>query len=87
MRRVSLSPSSSRSRPKKLAPRESWCGDTPGYAQQEVANRRAAGIVFTMGVVVAALTGIGHKITRSAAVDASLRGAVERKDVPRAWSR
>ncbi len=46
--------------------------------------RRAAGIVFTIGVVVAALTDAAsaQNSAASAALDTSLRGAVERKDVP-----
>ena len=46
-------------------------------------NRKTAEIVFTMGVVVTALTGTASaQNPGSAALDASLRGAVERKDVP-----
>src|SRR3954470_4279641 len=47
-------------------------------------NRRAAGIVCTISVAVAALAGSANaqNSTRSAALDASLRGAIERKDVP-----
>jgi methyl acetate hydrolase len=47
-------------------------------------NRTIAGIVFTMGVVVAALadTASAQNLPGSAALDTSLRGAVERKDVP-----
>ena len=47
-------------------------------------NRRTAGIVFAMGVAVAALAGTAsaQNSPGSAALDASLRGAVERKDVP-----
>ena len=47
-------------------------------------NRKTAGIVFTMGVGVAALAGTAsaQNSPGSAALDASLRGAVERKDVP-----
>ncbi len=46
--------------------------------------RKAAGIVFTMGIVAAALAGAARAQTspQSAALDASLRGAVERNDVP-----
>ena len=47
-------------------------------------NRKTAGIVFTMGVGVSALTGTAsaQNSPGSAALDTSLRGAVERKDVP-----
>ena len=46
--------------------------------------RTAAEIVFTIGVVVATLTDTASAQTSSgsAALDTSLRGAVERKDVP-----
>ena len=47
-------------------------------------NRKAAEIMFTVGVTVAALTGSANaqNSAASAALDASLRGAVEAKDVP-----
>ena len=47
-------------------------------------NRRAAGIVFTMSIMIAALadTASAQNSAGSAALDTSLRGAVERKDVP-----
>jgi methyl acetate hydrolase len=47
-------------------------------------KRRTAGIVFTMSVVVTALTGTAsaQNSPASAALDSSLRGVVERKDVP-----
>ena len=47
-------------------------------------NRKTAGIVVTMGIVLAASFGTGgaQNSPGSAAIDASLRGAVERKDVP-----
>ena len=47
-------------------------------------NRRTAGMVFATGVAVAALAGTAsaQNSPASAALDASLRGAVERKDVP-----
>src|SRR3954469_21620992 len=47
-------------------------------------NRRTAGIMLTMGVAAAALadTSSAQNSPRSAALDASLRGAVERKDAP-----
>jgi methyl acetate hydrolase len=47
-------------------------------------NRRTAEIVFTIGVVVAALTDTARAQNSPgrAALDTSLRGAVERKDVP-----
>ena len=46
--------------------------------------RTAAEIVFTLGVVVATLTDTAsaQNSSGSAALDTSLRGAVERKDVP-----
>ncbi|HEV7820155.1 MAG TPA: serine hydrolase domain-containing protein, partial [Burkholderiales bacterium] len=47
-------------------------------------NRKTAGIVFAMSVLVTALAGTASAQNSpvSAALDASLRGAVERKDVP-----
>ena len=47
-------------------------------------NRMTAGIVFTIGVAVAALAGTAsaQNSPGSAALDASLRGAVEARDVP-----
>ena len=47
-------------------------------------NRMTAGIVFTIGVAAAALDGTAsaQNLPGSAALDASLRGAVEAKDVP-----
>jgi methyl acetate hydrolase len=47
-------------------------------------KRKAAGIVLTIGVTVAALAGTAsaQNSTGSAALDSSLRGAVEHKDVP-----
>src|SRR5450755_3019782 len=47
-------------------------------------NRKTAGIVFTVGVVVAALAGTAsaQNSPESATLDSSLRGAVEAKDVP-----
>jgi methyl acetate hydrolase len=47
-------------------------------------NRKTAEIAFTIGVVAAALTGTAsaQNSPGSAALDTSLRGAVERKDVP-----
>jgi methyl acetate hydrolase len=47
-------------------------------------NRMTAGIVFTIGAAVAGSTGTAsaQNSPGSAAIDASLRGAVERKDVP-----
>ena len=47
-------------------------------------NRRTAQIVLTTGVMVAALTGTAsaQNSPEGAALDTSLRGAVERKDVP-----
>ena len=47
-------------------------------------KRKNAGIVFAIGVGVAGLasTAIAQNSPGSAAIDASLRGAVEAKDVP-----
>ena len=47
-------------------------------------NRRTAGIVVALAIVAAGLGGAAHAQNSSgaAAIDASLRGAVERKDVP-----
>ena len=47
-------------------------------------NRTTAGIVFTIGLGVAALVGNARAQNSlgSLALDTSLRGAVERKDVP-----
>jgi CubicO group peptidase (beta-lactamase class C family) len=47
-------------------------------------NRKAAAIVFTMGAMITALAGTAsaQNSPGSAAIDASLRGAVEAKDVP-----
>src|SRR5271169_5976756 len=47
-------------------------------------HRRTAEIVLTVGVAMAALAGtaIAQNSPGSAALDTSLRGAVERKDVP-----
>src|SRR5437868_4415601 len=47
-------------------------------------NRKIAGIVFAMGVAVAALAGTASAQNSPgvAALDTALRGAVERKDVP-----
>ena len=47
-------------------------------------NRKIAEMVVTAGVAVAALAGTAsaQNSPASAALDASLRGAVERKDVP-----
>jgi methyl acetate hydrolase len=46
--------------------------------------RKTAEIILTIGIVVAALTDTAsaQNSSGSAAIDASLRGAVERKDVP-----
>jgi methyl acetate hydrolase len=47
-------------------------------------NRRTAGIVVTLSIAFAGLVGAAHaqNTAGSAAIDASLRSAVERKDVP-----
>jgi CubicO group peptidase (beta-lactamase class C family) len=47
-------------------------------------NRKTAGIVFMMGIVAAALIGTANAQNswESAVLDTSLRGAVDRKDVP-----
>ena len=46
-------------------------------------NRRIAGIVVGLGIVISAFAGTAHaQNSGTAAIDAGLRGAVERKDVP-----
>jgi len=47
-------------------------------------NRKAAGVVFAMSIMVASLADAAsaQNSPGSAALDTSLRGAVERKDVP-----
>ena len=47
-------------------------------------NRRTAGIVVTVAIAFAGLAGAAHaqNSSGSAAIDASLRAAVDRKDVP-----
>jgi methyl acetate hydrolase len=47
-------------------------------------SRKAAGVIFAMGITVAALadTASAQNSPGSAALDTSLRGAIERKDVP-----
>src|SRR5262252_6410372 len=47
-------------------------------------HRKVARMVATVGIAVAAMAGTAsaQNATGSAAIDASLRGAVERKDVP-----
>ena len=47
-------------------------------------NRKVAGIFVSMGIAIATFAGTAHAQNSpgSAALDASLRGAVERKDVP-----
>src|SRR5262245_22184156 len=47
-------------------------------------NRKAIGMIFSIGVAVSALDGTANaqNSAASSALDASLRGAVERKDVP-----
>src|SRR5258708_15474557 len=69
---------------KNNRPREGCAGATRAMRNREASmNRKAAGIVFTIGVVVAALTDTAsaQNSAGSAALDTSLRGAVERKDV------
>ena len=70
---------------RKNQPRESSAGDTWAMRNREASmNRKAAGIVFTMSIMIAALadTASAQNSAGSAALDTSLRGAVERKDVP-----
>src|SRR4051812_41307208 len=57
---------------------------TTGPCNREATMNRKIGIVFATGVVVAAFAGTAsaQNSTGTAAIDASLRGAVERKDVP-----
>src|SRR6195952_5208401 len=60
-------------------------GLTRGKRNREAAmNRKLAGMVFTIGAGVAALTGTAgaQQSPGAAALDASLRSAVESKDVP-----
>ena len=46
-------------------------------------NRKIAGIVVGLGIVISAFAGTAHaQNSGTAAIDAGLRGAVERKDVP-----
>ncbi|HJZ20171.1 MAG TPA: serine hydrolase domain-containing protein [Bradyrhizobium sp.] len=69
----------------KNQPRESRAGDTRAVREGEASmSRKAAGVIFTMGMMVAALanTASAQNSPGSAALDTSLRGAVERKDVP-----
>ena len=56
----------------------------PGHVQREaLMNRRIAGIVVGLGIVISAFAGTAHaQNSGTAAIDAGLRGAVERKDVP-----
>ena len=56
----------------------------PGYDREASMNRKTVGIVFALGVGVAMLAGSAsaQNSPASAAIDASLRGAVERGDVP-----
>src|ERR1700712_4341901 len=60
-------------------------GLTRGKRNREAAmNRKIAGMVFTIGAGVAALAGTAEaqQSSGTAALDTSLRGAIERKDVP-----
>jgi methyl acetate hydrolase len=60
-------------------------GDTRGKRNREASmNRKIAGMVFTISAGVAALAGTAdaQQSPGAAALDASLRGAIERKDVP-----
>src|SRR5215203_1330547 len=56
----------------------------PGHAIGRATMNRKIGIVFATGVVVATFAGTAsaQNSTGTAAIDASLRSAVERKDVP-----
>src|SRR3954451_3339703 len=65
----------------KLWPREDRAKRHPGHAIGRAAMKR---IVFATGIVVAAFAGTAsaQNPTGTAAIDASLRSAVERKDVP-----
>src|SRR5258707_5691332 len=60
-------------------------GCYPRHAYREASmNRKIAGMVFTICAGVAALAGTAgaQQSTGAAALDTSLRGAIERKDVP-----
>src|SRR6195952_3219243 len=60
-------------------------GTTRGKHNREASmNRKIAGMVFTIGAGVAALAGTAEaqQSSGTAALDTSLRGAIERKDVP-----
>ena len=60
-------------------------GNTRAMRNREASmNRKTAGIVFALGVQVAMLAGTAsaQNPSAAAALDASLRAAVERKDVP-----
>src|SRR6202451_4490528 len=84
MRRRALVAVSIRCRTKDPASGE-LRGRYPGYCNREASmKRKAAGIVLTIGVTVAALAGTAsaQNSTGSAVLDSSLRGAVEHKDVP-----
>src|SRR5215470_15643876 len=59
-------------------------GRTRAVRNREASMIRKTGIIFAIGVAVAAFAGAASAQTSPgiAALDASLRGAVERKDVP-----
>src|ERR1700736_2012687 len=66
-------------------PREGCAGNARGKRNREASmTGKLAGMVFTIGVGVAALAGAAgaQQSPGAAALDTSLRGAVERKDVP-----
>jgi methyl acetate hydrolase len=79
-----IAPASKKER-EKNKPWESCAGNTRAMRNREASmNRKTAGIVFMMGVGIAALAGTAsaQNSPGSAALDTSLREAVERKDVP-----
>src|SRR4029077_10647488 len=69
---------------KKIGPGRA-AGDTRAWRNREVSmNLMTAEIVFAVGIAIAALTDTAsaQNSQGSAAIDTSLRSAVERKDVP-----
>ena len=55
-----------------------------GNNREDFMNRTTTGMLAGLGIVSASLAGLAHAQNSSGtvAIDASLRGAVERKDVP-----
>jgi methyl acetate hydrolase len=69
---------------KKFGPDDAQATPEPCVNREALMNRKTAGVVVTIGIVLAASFGTGsaQNSPGSAAIDASLRGAVEREDVP-----